>query len=141
VAVPTFLGPLLGISSQSVRATATGRVVSGNSTDCLRPRAVADKWIENGTTAGQFIRWDSTGAELTPHDTYRLPWDTSTDGPTGFQYPNDVGYEQTLIAAHAATVRFLSAGLFRSNCQTAPGGIHPGRRPTGRPFRIVSANP
>ena len=102
VAVPTFLGPLLGITSQGVRATATGRVVSGNSTDCLRPWAVADKWIENGTTAGQFNRWSSTGTELTPHDTYRLPWDTSTDGPTGFQYPADVGYKQTLIAAQAA---------------------------------------
>jgi Putative Flp pilus-assembly TadE/G-like len=100
VALPMFLGPLLGVTSQGVRATATARVLTGNTTDCLRPWAVADKWLENGTTAGQFDRWSSTGTELTPHDVYRLPWDTSTDGPTGFQYPDDVGYEQTLIAGH-----------------------------------------
>jgi hypothetical protein len=101
VALPTFFGRLLGITSQRVRATASALVASGTTTDCLRPWAVADKWIENGTTAGQFNRWNSTGAELTPHDVYRLPWDTSVDGPTGFQYPNDVGSEQTLIAAQA----------------------------------------
>jgi hypothetical protein len=98
VALPVFFGPLLGITSQGIRATASARVVSANSTDCLRPWAVADKWIENGTTAGQFDRWDSTGAELTPHDLYRPPWDKSADGPTGVKYPDDVGYEQTLIA-------------------------------------------
>ena len=44
--LPTIFGKLLNISSQGVRATATARVASGNATNCMRPFAVADKWIE-----------------------------------------------------------------------------------------------
>ena len=42
--IDTLFGPILGISSQGVRATATAIVGSGNATDCLRPIAFADAW-------------------------------------------------------------------------------------------------
>jgi hypothetical protein len=45
--IDTLFGPILGISSQGVRATATAIVGSGNATDCLRPIAFADDWDDN----------------------------------------------------------------------------------------------
>ena len=45
--LPTFFGPLLGITSQGIRATASSRVANGNAANCMRPFSVADKWIEN----------------------------------------------------------------------------------------------
>jgi hypothetical protein len=44
--LPTFFGPVLGIMAQDVRATATAVVAPGNSTTCLKPWAIPDKWIE-----------------------------------------------------------------------------------------------
>jgi hypothetical protein len=44
--LPTYFAQLVGIGSQDVRATATARVMAGNSTNCLKPWAVADKWDE-----------------------------------------------------------------------------------------------
>ena len=43
--IDMLFGPILGISSQGVRATATAIVGSGNATDCLRPIAFADDWV------------------------------------------------------------------------------------------------
>jgi hypothetical protein len=102
--LPTFFGLLIGRTSQGVRATATARAATANSTDCLRPWAVADKWIENATTPGIFERWTKVGTtltELNPHDIYRLPWDTTVAGPTGYKYPADVGTQVTLIHAQS----------------------------------------
>ncbi len=59
--LPTIFGKLLNISSQGVRATATARVASGNSTNCMRPFAVADKWIEQRSPVDQFDRWKKQG--------------------------------------------------------------------------------
>ncbi len=46
--LPTFLGNLVGITDQGVRATATAQIVTGNKTDCLKPWAVIDRWEEFG---------------------------------------------------------------------------------------------
>ena len=43
--IDMLFGPILGITSQGVRATATAIVGSGNATDCLRPIAFADDWV------------------------------------------------------------------------------------------------
>lgn len=45
--LPTFFGQLVGVAEQGVRATATAEVLFGDSTDCVKPWAIADKWIEN----------------------------------------------------------------------------------------------
>ena len=64
--LPTIFGKLLNISSQGVRATATARVASGNATNCMRPFAVADKWIDNVSPAlnpKKFERWQTGGRQ------------------------------------------------------------------------------
>jgi Flp pilus assembly protein TadG len=46
--VPTFLGPVVGITQQGVRATATAQVAAGgNSVKCLLPFAAIDRWADD----------------------------------------------------------------------------------------------
>src|SRR5262245_18352304 len=44
--LPMFFGYLIGRTSQTTKATATAQVLIGNSTDCLKPWGVVDKWAE-----------------------------------------------------------------------------------------------
>jgi hypothetical protein len=43
--LPVFFGPLVGLTSQGVRATATAQAAQGNAVSCMRPWLVADKWL------------------------------------------------------------------------------------------------
>jgi Flp pilus assembly protein TadG len=78
--IDTLFGPILGISSQGVRATATAIVGSGNATDCLRPIAFADDWLELGGPPGEFNSYDeTTGLPLSgARDEYTAPSPTQT---------------------------------------------------------------
>ena len=91
--LPTIFGKLLNISSQGVRATATASVASGNSTNCMRPFAVADKWIEQAGEVDQFNHWEK-GQELDPRDEYVPP--SATSPGSGFRLPDDFGQQITL---------------------------------------------
>ena len=76
--LPTFFGKLVGVEEQGVRATATAEALFGNSTDCVKPFAIPDKWLESRGDAGApgwseedtFERYDSGGAVLSPADFY-----------------------------------------------------------------------
>jgi len=59
--LPTFFGRLFGQTQQGVKATAVAEILSANSSDCMKPFVVADRWDE--TTA-------------------------SNGSPGGIQYPN-----------------------------------------------------
>jgi len=48
-ALPMFFGRFLGRNLQNIRATATARVNTGNSTDCLKPFAVPDFYTNIGS--------------------------------------------------------------------------------------------
>jgi hypothetical protein len=102
--LPTFFGPILGITSQGVRATATAQVMIGNASDCLKPWAVPDKWfdirdedapIDSVWTADdRFERYYDQGPDSgqlmpDPVDVYAPP---SQSGPgSGYQLPGDYG--------------------------------------------------
>ena len=50
--LPIFFANLVGVASQGVRATATAQIVTGDTTDCLKPWAIVDRWDEfNGAHA------------------------------------------------------------------------------------------
>jgi hypothetical protein len=93
--LPVIFGSVLGLTSQGIRATATARVAAGNATDCLRPWAIPDRWVEHyptGTPDGQFERYAETGPApgtlLTPlPDQYDPP--TATTTGSGYQFPTD----------------------------------------------------
>jgi hypothetical protein len=73
--LPTVFGPLLGVTSQGVKAMAIGLSGVGNATNCLRPMAFADDWVEVHTpTNNAFNAWvDATGAPLPNPDLYTRP--------------------------------------------------------------------
>jgi Putative Flp pilus-assembly TadE/G-like len=93
-ALPTFFGPLLRVTSQGVKATASARVFAANATNCMRPFALADKWTESVSPATDYNHWTNAG-ELTPHDVYTPP--SAGDPGTGYKWPADRGYYQTLV--------------------------------------------
>ena len=92
-ALPVWFAPLFGINSQRIKATATAWATTGNTTNCMRPFSVADKWVENGTPDPlAYERWVSAGGgatELTPHDVYTPP--STTSSGTGYVLPADYG--------------------------------------------------
>ena len=97
--LPTFFGPLLGIQSQGVKATASARVAAANGTNCLRPFAIPDFFADNDGHEG----FDLGGV---PADTYTPP--TSNDPGTGYQLQYDVGTE-LILKDHTQ----ISSGNFR----------------------------
>jgi hypothetical protein len=96
--LPMYFGNLVGVAAQGVRATATAQVATGNSTDCLKPWAILDRWIEFGPegpgmlpTSTYDTYSDGKGQAPPPEaDLYTPPSATSTG--TGFTLPADLGH-------------------------------------------------
>jgi hypothetical protein len=94
-ALPMLFGQILGISTQNTRASAVAKVAAANTSDCLKPWGVADKWAEPDGS------WDPTDTFDPPTDTYRYPGELGpNDLGTGFKAPpstpNDYGLRLTL---------------------------------------------
>ena len=91
--LPTFFGKIVGIDEQGVQATATAEALFGNSTDCVKPFAVADKWTEKRNDVGapgwdetdSFERYGNKGVLLDPADVYEGGF-TPTSIATGGDY-------------------------------------------------------
>jgi Flp pilus assembly protein TadG len=78
-ALPTLFGPIIGINSQSVRATATAVTANGNVTPCMRPFAFADLWIEDAPDDNEFNHYRPGTQQLLPpadRDEYTPPSST-----------------------------------------------------------------
>jgi hypothetical protein len=105
--LPSIFGTLVGVTDQGVRATATAEVIYGNSTNCVKPFAIPDKWTELRNDVGP-VGWDPTdsferyeqngnnaGALLSPADFYAPPVPGVSNG-TGFSVTADYGLEITI---------------------------------------------
>ena len=125
-ALPMFFGNLVGVSSQGVRATATAQIVTGDTTECLKPWAVIDRWDEfegaepdypgpdpDFDSNSTFDRY-STGQGNDPpqEDDLYVPPSASSSG-TGFQLPQDEGTQFT-IKVGANGGNSVSPGWFRA---------------------------
>jgi len=100
--LPSFFGPLLGINSQRVRATATAQAAVANASECLKPWAIPDKWQEIYPTpqpptpwsdAYEYDAYDKKGDPLPNPDVYRPATDAN---PTGYTVEADYGTQLTL---------------------------------------------
>jgi Flp pilus assembly protein TadG len=127
-ALPTFFARLAGVTDQGVRATATAQIVTGNTTECLKPWAIIDRWDEYNEAGGEpdypnpdpdflpsstFDRY-STGLGNTPPQEPDLYVPPSAAGPgTGFRLPADLG-RQFAIKVDTNTNATVSAGWFRA---------------------------
>ena len=85
--LPTFFAPIFGVGSQSVQATATAQVLAANTTDCLKPWVIEDKFTGPHGPNGLFDP---------AVDTYVAP--SSSAPGTGYSVPNDYG---THVVFHA----------------------------------------
>lgn len=116
--LPTFFGRLAGVMNQGAVATATAQVVSGDSTACLRPWAVLDRWQEFGPEGPGLLptsTYDkySTGQGNNPPpeaDVYIPP---SQGGGTGYKLPADRG-RQFAIKMGPTGGSEISSGWFRT---------------------------
>jgi Flp pilus assembly protein TadG len=85
--VETLFGPILGISTQPVRATATAMAGKGNATPCLRPWAIADQWDDSPSPNGVFNAYSEgptppPGTPLSSPDLYTPPSGTQAGRTT-----------------------------------------------------------
>ena len=99
--LPTFFGHLVGVDEQGVRATATAEVLFGDSSDCVKPWAMPDKWIElrddqaplGWSPDDEFQRYAQNGrnrgALLTPADYYEPPGPGAMNDGDGTGFTRD----------------------------------------------------
>jgi hypothetical protein len=84
--LPTWIGNLVGLTSQDTKATATAEAASGNATNCLRPWMIPDKWKEVTAPATTY-----NGSDV------YIPPDPKTGlGGTGYTVAKDYGTVVTL---------------------------------------------
>jgi Flp pilus assembly protein TadG len=107
-ALPALFGLAIGLTQQGVRATATARVAVADASDCLKPWAIPDKWLDhhdvtpvidndNWTLDDEFETQACKGNTCVPlanPDTYTPP--TENDPGTGFTVEADLGLQLTL---------------------------------------------
>ena len=139
-ALSMFFGNLVGIDDQGVRATATAQVIGADTTECLRPWAVIDRWNEFGDAASEvdepdddftggstYDRYSTGKGGMAPqeNDLYVAP---SAAGPgTGFRLPDDLG-KQFAVKTDTNQSASVSPGWFRAiripriDCSDTGGG-------------------
>ena len=113
--LPTFFGSLVGLNSQSIRATATAQSAIANATDCLKPWAVMDKWTERSpinpgtySMTSTFDKYVTNGGNkgeidtsIVPPDQYIAP--TTTSVGTGF-HPYEYTPDRTFSTDYGTLV-------------------------------------
>ena len=117
--LPTFFGQLVGVVDQGVRATATAEALFGDSTDCVKPFAIPDKWLEQ--------RNDVAPAGWSEDDTFER-YDNSGDllpGPVDF-YSADTGFTPASVELGGGDHgRYITLKSGSPHDTVAPGWYHP----------------
>jgi hypothetical protein len=132
--LPMFFGNVVGISDQGVRATATAQIVTADTTDCLKPWAIVDRWDEYAVGQAGYPNPDldflptstfdkySNGRGGSPpqeDDLYVAP--TAAAVGTGFRLPADEGLRYAVKVGDASNS--VSSGWFRAlDLPRADGG-------------------
>ena len=105
--LPTVFGPIWGITSQSIKATATAQVKIGDTTNCLRPWAIPDEWqvlrpvSGPWTAASTFDRYLAGGPTGTLLASPPSAWDVYTPPSS-----SSTGTGLTVDSDPAATLAF-----------------------------------
>jgi hypothetical protein len=122
--LPALFGLAVGVVSQGVRATATARVAIGDASDCLKPWAIPDKWLDvhdetaptapantwtsDDTFETTYGKGKNSGEPLPDPDVYVAP---SADDPgTGFTVEANLGLEMVLKSGSPADA--IAPGVF-----------------------------
>jgi hypothetical protein len=125
--LPVIFGTIVGLTSQSVRATATAEVLAGNTSNCLKPWVIPDKWQENSVPPNNtFDKYQKQGNNISviPNpDVYVPPTGVN---PTGYTVKANLGLELTLKVGNPHNV--ITPGWFNAVDLPLPpaGGFVPG---------------
>jgi Flp pilus assembly protein TadG len=98
--LPVFFSRLFGVNAAEVTALASAKVMLGNTTRCLRPWAIADRWIEADGTWAPTDRYEAyvpgTSTPLSgPRDSYIPPgYDASLAGVEVWLERNDFDHPE-----------------------------------------------
>jgi Flp pilus assembly protein TadG len=110
--IPTLIGPLFGVPTVNIDATATAEASPANAMTCVKPFAIPDKWIENRnppwTTSSTFDRYDNKGNVLPNADVY-IP--AGQAGYSGYNPTRDKG---TLLTLRAGTGNNIEPSMYYS---------------------------
>jgi hypothetical protein len=112
--VATLIGPIFGIPSVNVRATATAEAAPANAMSCVKPFTIPDRWTEVGSPGwdpgDSFDRYASDGSVLPNADVYGGPG-------SGFNATRDKG---TVLTIRAGTGNEIEPSFYYS--WAMPGG-------------------
>jgi hypothetical protein len=116
--VPTLIGPVFGVPTVEIRATATAEASPANAISCVKPLTIPDRWVENTdppwTPDSTFERYDATGNVLPDADEY-IP-----AGQPGYAGYDPVADRGTLLTIRADDGDNVSSSVYRS--WAMPGG-------------------
>jgi|SoiMetStandDraft_5_1073268.scaffolds.fasta_scaffold02402_2 Flp pilus assembly protein TadG len=97
--VATFIGPIFGINTVNISATATAEASPANAMTCVKPFMIPDRWTENTNPAWDvddtYEHYDNHGNELAVHDDYVAP---GQPGYNGYNPTTDKGMQLVLRA-------------------------------------------
>jgi Flp pilus assembly protein TadG len=91
--VTTLIGPVFGIPTVNIRATATAEASPANAVSCVKPFTIPDRWQENSSPPwdpenSTYDRYDKKGGVIPNADVY-VPADQP--GYTGYNAERDKG--------------------------------------------------
>lgn len=90
--LPTFFAQLVGLNEQGAKARAVAQMLAGNGTaDCVKPWALADKWVENRNPAIEFNRYVENGQNRGQLLSGAVDVYDANDPNGGYQLPQDRG--------------------------------------------------
>jgi hypothetical protein len=116
--IPTLIGPIFGVPTVSISATATGEAAPANAMTCVKPFTIPDRWKENQDPPWEvdstFDRYDKKGNLLDDADEYFKPGEP---GYRGYNMREDAG---TLLTIRAGTGNNISPSMYWS--WKMPGG-------------------
>ena len=128
--LPAIFGRTVGLTTQGVRATATARVAIADSSNCMKPWAIPDKWIDNHDVTNPV---ETNPPVWTEDDRFDLHDGNNNNGPP---LPNPDVYVPPsqngtgsgfTVAADLGTRVVLKTGSPGSSL--SPGVFHPIRLP------------
>jgi Flp pilus assembly protein TadG len=104
-AIPTLIGPLFGVPTVDIAASATAEASPANAMTCVKPFMIPDKWIENVDEKGNPTGSWSPSSEFNAFDNHNAPlpnpdqyYDANDSRYTGYTTANDRGTKLVLRA-------------------------------------------
>ena len=103
--VPTLIGPIFGVPTVDIRATATAEASPANAMTCVKPFTIPDRWTENTNppwdTADRFERYDNKQQVIPNADVYHEP---GTPGYKGYNSQTDKGLPLMIRAGNGNNI-------------------------------------